>query len=227
MSCVVFFRMLSKRTSCVVPAESILAVRTVSSKARAVSCAFLNLARCYTKSTAPPRSGQMATIYDFTVKNIDGNDVSLKKYEGRVCLIVNVASKCGFTQQYVGLQKLHEKYFSRGFSVLGFPCNQFGSQEPASEEEIKKFTALKYNVTFDLFKKVDVNGDLASPLWSFLKSEQHGFLGDNIKWNFTKFLVDRQGKPVKRYGSTTEPDSLVSDIEEYLQKATHNSQAKL
>ncbi|XP_018494176.1 uncharacterized protein LOC100907074 [Galendromus occidentalis] len=156
------------------------------------------------------------TIYDFVVKNIKGEDVSLKKYEGDVCLIVNVASKCGLTGQYAGLQKLYDDYKAEGFKVLGFPCNQFGGQEPGSEEEIKSFCSLKYNVTFDMFKKIDVNGENAAPLYKFLKSEQHGFLTDDIKWNFTKFLVDRTGKPVKRYSPQDAPASLEADIKTYL-----------
>ncbi|XP_022659489.1 glutathione peroxidase-like [Varroa jacobsoni] len=159
-----------------------------------------------------------ATIYDFVVKDIDGNDVSLKKYNGRVCLIVNVASKCAFTKQYAGLQELHDKYYGQGLSVLGFPCNQFGSQEPAPEEEIKKFTSQNFKVTFDLFRKVDVNGDVTSPLYKFLKSEQHGYEGDDIQWNFSKFLVNRQGTPVKRYGPADKPTSLAADIEECLRE---------
>jgi len=159
-----------------------------------------------------------STIYDFTVDDISGQAVKLDKYKGKVCLIVNVASKCGFTKQYTGLEELQKKYADQGFAVLGFPCNQFGDQEPGTEEEIKNFCSLKYNVTFDMFKKVDVNGSAATPLYNFLKNKQHGFLIDAIKWNFTKFLIDREGKPVKRYSSQDEPKSLEKNIEEYLGK---------
>nr|AON96407.1 phospholipid hydroperoxide glutathione peroxidase 1 [Neoseiulus barkeri] len=158
------------------------------------------------------------TIYDFVVKGMKGEDISLKKYEGKVCLIVNVASRCGLTDQYAGLQKLYDDHKANGLEILGFPCNQFGGQEPGTEEEIKSFCSLKYNVTFDMFKKIDVNGANASPLYKFLKSEQHGFLTDDIKWNFTKFLVDRSGKPVKRYAPQDSPSSLEKDIIEYLAK---------
>jgi len=161
------------------------------------------------------------TIYDFTVDDINGQTVKLDKYKGKVCLIVNVASKCGFTKQYTGLEELEKKYADQGFAVLGFPCNQFGDQEPGTEEEIKNFCSLKYNVTFDMFKKVDVNGSDAAPLYNFLKNKQHGFLIDAIKWNFTKFLIDREGKPVKRYSSQDEPKSLEKDIEEYLAKKSN------
>ena len=159
------------------------------------------------------------SIYDFSVKNIDEKSVSLSKYKGQVLLIVNVASKCGFTPQYEGLETLYEKYKSEGFMVLGFPSNQFLSQEPASNKEIKFFCQGTYDVKFDMFAKIDVNGDDADPLYKFLKEQQGGFLWiDAIKWNFTKFLVDREGNVVERYGPSTKPQEIEADIEKLLAK---------
>ena len=155
------------------------------------------------------------TVYDFKAKGIDGKEVSLSQYSGKPLLIVNVASQCGFTPQYEGLEKLYEKYRDRGFFVLGFPCNQFGAQEPGSESDIKTFCELNFGVKFPLFSKIDVNGDHTHPLYEFLKKAQPGVLGSEaIKWNFTKFLVNRQGNPVKRYGSAEKPESIEKDIEE-------------
>ena len=155
------------------------------------------------------------TVYDFKAKGIDGKEVSLSQYSGKPLLIVNVASQCGFTPQYEGLEKLYEKYRDRGFFVLGFPCNQFGAQEPGSESDIKTFCELNFGVKFPLFSKIDVNGDHTHPLYEFLKKALPGVLGSEaIKWNFTKFLVDRQGNPVKRYGSAEKPESIEKDIEE-------------
>jgi len=164
------------------------------------------------------QGGKMATtIYDYSAKRIDGEEHSLAEYRGQVVLIVNTASKCGFTPQYDGLQKLYETYKDRGFTVLGFPCNQFAHQEPGSEEEIANFCRLNYGVTFPMFAKIEVNGDNAHPLFVFLKSEQSGLLNtEMIKWNFTKFLVDRQGRPVKRYSPQTKPEELTADIEKRL-----------
>lgn len=157
------------------------------------------------------------SIYDFEVKNINEKNVSLKKYQGKVVLIVNVASECGLTYQYSGLEKLYQKYKKRGFMVLGFPSNQFSNQEPGTNKEIKFFCTSKYDVHFDMFSKIEVNGDGADPLYKFLKKEKGGFLGfDSIKWNFTKFLVDKNGKVIKRYGSSTNPVKLEKDIEELL-----------
>jgi len=154
------------------------------------------------------------TVYDFKAKGIDGKEVSLSQYSGKPLLIVNVASQCGFTPQYEGLEKLYEKYRDRGFFVLGFPCNQFGAQEPGSESDIKTFCELNFGVKFPLFSKIDVNGDHTHPLYEFLKKALPGVLGSEaIKWNFTKFLVDRQGNPVKRYGSAEKPESIEKDIE--------------
>ncbi|WP_024953799.1 glutathione peroxidase [Sulfurospirillum arcachonense] len=157
------------------------------------------------------------SIYDMSVKTIDGESVSLSKYKNRVMLIVNVASKCGFTSQYEGLQHLHAKYNQKGLSVLGFPSNQFLEQEPGTEKEIKSFCTLTYGVEFDMFSKVDVNGDDEIPLYKYLKKQKSGFLGlGTIKWNFTKFLVDRQGNVVKRYAPSTKPREIEKDIQKLL-----------
>ena len=153
------------------------------------------------------------SIYDFDVKTIDGETLSMSRYKGKVLLIVNVASKCGFTPQYEGLEKLYKEHKDEGFMVLGFPSNQFMSQEPGTEKEIKFFCQKTYDVDFDMFAKIDVNGESAHPLYKFLKKEQGGFLWmDSIKWNFTKFLVDREGRVVKRYGSSTKPQEIEADI---------------
>ncbi len=154
------------------------------------------------------------TIYDFVATNIDGEAESLGKHKGKALLIVNVASKCGFTSQYKDLEELYRKYKGKGFEILGFPCNQFGTQEPGSEEEIKSFCSMTYGVTFPMYAKVDVNGEDAHPLYKFLTSEKPGILGtEKIKWNFTKFLVDKEGRPVKRYASNAIGDKLATDIE--------------
>ena len=156
----------------------------------------------------------MATAYDFTATDIDGSTRPLDQFRGKVLLIVNVASQCGFTPQYSGLEKLAREYGPRGLVVLGFPCDQFGHQEPGDEAEIKDFCSLRYDVTFPMFSKVDVNGSDAHPLWTWLKDEKGGFLGiDAIKWNFTKFLVGRDGHVIKRYAPTETPASLAGDIE--------------
>jgi glutathione peroxidase len=156
----------------------------------------------------------MTTLYDIEARTIDGATKPLRAYEGKALLIVNVASKCGFTPQYAGLEALYEKFAEKGFVVLGFPCNQFGAQEPGSESEIASFCAANYGVSFPMFAKIDVNGDNAHPLYKFLKHAAPGILGSEaIKWNFTKFLVDRSGKVVKRYAPTDTPQSLEQDIE--------------
>ena len=175
-------------------------------------------AKAYSKS----RSKETAAvdIYGFTAKKIDGMEISLSGYKGKVLLIVNVASRCGFTPQYKGLQNLYEKYGDRGLDILGFPCNQFGAQEPGEETEIKSFCSLNFGVTFPLFAKIDVNGENAHPLYKFLTKEKPGILGSSgIKWNFTKFLIDRQGRPIRRYAPTDTPESLESDIEKALNDA--------
>ena len=159
----------------------------------------------------------MATIDDFTVKTIDDAGVSMGDYAGKVRLIVNTASKCGFTPQYEGLEKLHEDLGDRGLAVLGFPCNQFGGQEPGDAAEIANFCSLTYDVKFPLFAKVDVNGPDTHPLFAFLKHEARGVLGsEGIKWNFTKFLVDRNGRVVDRFAPTTKPEALRGAIEALL-----------
>ncbi|MGN6621471.1 MAG: glutathione peroxidase [Sphingomonas sp.] len=159
----------------------------------------------------------MTGITDFHVKAADGSDVDLSAYAGRVLLIVNTASKCGFTPQYEGLEALHRRFADRGFEVLGFPCNQFGHQEPGDAAEIASFCSLTYDVTFPVFAKIDVNGDAADPLFVALKDQAPGLLGSKgIKWNFTKFLVDRSGKVVDRYAPTTKPDDIVKHIEKLL-----------
>lgn len=156
----------------------------------------------------------MTTAYDFSATDIDGQPRALDDYRGKVLLIVNVASKCGFTPQYTGLEKLWQDYRERGLVVLGFPCDQFGNQEPGNEAEIKEFCSLTYEVDFPMFAKVDVNGAAAHPLWQWLKDEKGGLLGfDAIKWNFTKFLVGRDGTVLKRYAPTDKPESLAKDIE--------------
>lgn len=159
------------------------------------------------------------SIYDFKVTDINGRETSLSEYKDKVLLIVNVASKCGFTKQYTGLEELYNQYKDKGLVVLGFPCNQFSNQEPGDEAEIKEFCSLTYNVDFPMFSKVEVNGDGAHPLYKFLKNECKGILGSEaIKWNFTKFLVNKQGKVVERFGSITEPKKLVKDIEKLLKQ---------
>lgn len=159
----------------------------------------------------------MSSVHDFSARSIDGVDRSLTEYKGKVLLIVNVASKCGFTPQYTGLEALQRKYADRGFAVLGFPCDQFGHQEPGNEEEIRNFCSLNYDVTFPMFAKIQVNGAGAHPLYEHLKSSAKGVLGtEGIKWNFTKFLVDREGRVVRRYAPTDKPESLAADIEALL-----------
>ena len=158
----------------------------------------------------------MTTAWDFSATTIDGTEQQLADYRGKVALVVNTASQCGFTPQYGPLQKLYETYADRGFVVLGFPCDQFGHQEPGTEDEIATFCESQYGVEFPMFSKVAVNGKNAHPLYRWLKSEKGGVLGGAIKWNFTKFLVDADGNVVKRYGSTTSPKDIARDIEELL-----------
>ena len=156
----------------------------------------------------------MQTAYDFSAIDIDGHDQSLADYRGKVLLVVNVASKCGFTPQYAGLQTLWETYRDRGLVILGFPCDQFGHQEPGDEAEIRNFCSLTYDVDFPMFAKVDVNGGKAHPLWNWLKEQKSGLLGIGaIKWNFSKFLVGRDGRVIARYAPTDKPESLAKDIE--------------
>ena len=156
------------------------------------------------------------SIYNFTAKDIDGVETPLKNFEGEVLLIVNTASKCGFTPQFKDLETIYEKHKDQKFSVLGFPCNQFNQQDPGNEEGIKNFCELNYGVTFPMFSKIDVNGKSAHPLFVHLRKETKGLLGDSVKWNFTKFLVDRNGKVLRRYPPTTSPLAIEKDIEELL-----------
>lgn len=156
------------------------------------------------------------SVFDYTVKDIDGNEVSLAQYKGKFLLIVNVASKCGFTPQYKGLEELFKEE-KDNLVVLGFPCNQFGAQEPGNPDEIKNFCSLNYDVNFPLFAKIDVNGPDAAPLYEFLKKEKKGLLGtERIKWNFTKFLVNRDGQVIKRYAPTVKPEDIKKDLSKLL-----------
>ena len=158
----------------------------------------------------------MTTFHDFSATSIDGAETDLAQYKGKTVLVVNVASKCGFTPQYEGLENLYEQYEDQGLVVLGFPCDQFGHQEPGSEDEIQEFCQLTYGVKFPMFAKVDVNGSDAHPLYQWLRTQKGGVLGDRIKWNFTKFLIDGDGNVVKRYASTTKPEKITADIEAQL-----------
>ena len=159
----------------------------------------------------------MTSVYDFSAKTIDGRELPLSTYKGKALLIVNVASQCGFTPQYAGLEALQKKFGGDKFAVLGFPCNQFGAQEPGSEKEIAQFCETSFGVTFPMFAKIDVNGPAAHPLYKFLTSEKAGVLGtEAIKWNFTKFLIDGSGQPVARYGSSTKPETLEAPIQKLL-----------
>ena len=155
-------------------------------------------------------------LYDLSAKLNNGRTKKLADYKGKVLLIVNTASNCGFTPQYDGLQSLYARYKDRGFEVLGFPCDQFGHQEPGSDDEIKSFCQLNYGVTFPLFSKIEVNGEDAHPVFNLLKSEKGGLLGDAIKWNFTKFLVDKKGSVVERFAPMTPPSAIESQIEKLL-----------
>ncbi|XP_072981468.1 probable glutathione peroxidase 2 [Typha angustifolia] len=158
------------------------------------------------------------SIYDITVKDIEGEDVSLSTYSGKVLLIVNVASKCGLTNSnYKEMNVLYEKYKSKGFEILAFPCNQFGSQEPGSNEEIQETVCTRFKAEFPIFNKIDVNGKDTAPLYKFLKSQKGGFLVDGIKWNFTKFLVDKNGKVIERYAPTTSPLKIEKDIQKLVE----------
>ena len=154
----------------------------------------------------------MNTIYDYKVKDKNGADVSMKDYEGKVLLIVNTATGCGFTPQFEGLQDLYEKYQAEGLEILDFPCNQFGNQAPGSDEEITDFCNSRYGITFQQFQKIEVNGANEAPLYTYLKSQKGGFLGDKVKWNFTKFLVDRKGNVVERFAPTKEPGDIEGKI---------------
>ena len=164
-------------------------------------------------------SEKKQTFYDFNATSIIGENISMSAYKGKVVLVVNTASKCGFTPQYQGLQALYEEYEDNNFTILGFPCNQFSEQEPGTHKEIQNFCTTNYDITFPLFEKIDVNGDNTHPLYKFLKSEATGVLWtEGIKWNFTKFLVDKQGKVITRYGSSTKPKEIEADILKLLKK---------
>ena len=157
------------------------------------------------------------SVYDFSVETLDGRPAPLADYRGKVLLIVNTASKCGFTPQYEGLEALHRKYVDQGFEVLGFPCNQFGAQEPGNAEEIQSFCSLTYDVTFPMFAKIDVNGPKTHPLYEYLKHEKKGLLGsEGVKWNFTKFLVGKDGEVAQRFAPQTTPKDIESAIEKLL-----------
>jgi glutathione peroxidase len=158
----------------------------------------------------------MSRIYDFTAQSLAGEEVPLKRFEGQVLLIVNTASACGFTPQYKGLEALHRELAPRGFAVLGFPCNQFGAQEPGDARAIETFCETKSHVTFPMFAKIDVNGSRAHPLYEYLRGEKSGLLGSSIKWNFTKFVVDRSGKVLGRHAPTVTPEGLRKEIEALL-----------
>ena len=159
----------------------------------------------------------MKHFYDFSAKKIDGTNIPMSTYKNKVVLVVNVASKCGYTPQYEGLEKLYKSYHEQGLEILGFPCNQFKNQEPGTAKEIQNFCKVNFGVTFPLFSKIDVNGDNADPLYVYLKKQAPGFLGtESIKWNFTKFLIDRKGNVITRYGSSTKPADIAKDIEKLL-----------
>ena len=158
----------------------------------------------------------MATIYDFKAVASNGKEIDFKEFEGKVLLIINTASKCGFTPQFDGLEKLNEKYRDRGLVCIGFPCNQFANQDPGSDSEIEGFCRMNYGVTFQIMKKVDVNGKEAHPIFKYLRSQTKGLLGDKVKWNFTKFLVSRDGKTIKRFAPTVVPEKLEGEIEKML-----------
>lgn len=155
-------------------------------------------------------------FYQFEAKSLQGNQVRMSDYRGKVVLVVNTASKCGLTPQYEGLEKLYRKYQEKGFAVLGFPCNQFGNQEPGDEKQISENCLINYGVTFPMFAKIDVNGDKAHPLFQYLKKQLKGTIGNAVKWNFTKFLIDAEGKPVKRFAPVTKPEKIEKHIQKLL-----------
>ncbi len=158
----------------------------------------------------------MTKLQDFSATAIDGQEINLSSYDGKVVLVVNTASKCGLTPQFEGLQQLHEQYGEQGLDVLGFPCDQFANQEPGSEDEIAEFCQRNYGVSFQMFSKIDVNGDDAHPLFKWLRQQKSGLLGDRIKWNFSKFLIGKDGEVIDRYAPTTPPEKLGGDIEKAL-----------
>ncbi|MEZ5106940.1 MAG: glutathione peroxidase [Draconibacterium sp.] len=155
-------------------------------------------------------------FYQFSAKSLQGKEIKMNEFEGKTVLVVNTASKCGLTPQYEGLENLYEKYKEKGLIILGFPCNQFGNQEPGDEKSISEGCLINYGVTFPMFSKIDVNGETAHPIFKYLKQELKGTLGSKIKWNFTKFLVDKDGNPVKRFSPTTKPEKIDKYLESYL-----------
>ncbi|MCF7808803.1 MAG: glutathione peroxidase [Candidatus Marinimicrobia bacterium] len=165
----------------------------------------------------------MSTFYDYEANALSGEPIQMSNYKGKVVLIVNTASKCGFTPQYEGLQKLHEKYYEQGLAILGFPCNQFGKQEPGDAETIKNDCLVNYGVSFQMFEKVKVNGEDAHPLFEYLKNELKGSIGKSIRWNFTKFLLDSSGQPIKRFSSKTTPKNIEKYIVELLESIEQNN----
>ena len=169
-------------------------------------------------ATSAKEKVQTEKFYNFSVKSLEGKQISMSQYKGKVVLVVNVASKCGFTPQYEGLEKLYKNFQDKGLVILGFPCNQFAGQEPGTAQEISKFCTLNYGVTFPMFSKIEVNGGNAHPLYKYLKNVLPGTLGNEIKWNFTKFLLDRNGNPIKRYGSSTKPEEITQDIEKLIEQ---------
>jgi glutathione peroxidase len=158
----------------------------------------------------------VSDFYQFSARSLQGKEISMQEYNGKVILVVNTASKCGLTPQYEGLEELYEKYKDRGFIILGFPCNQFGKQEPGTDQEIAGGCLINYGVTFQMFSKIEVNGQSAHPIYKYLKSSLPRFFTNRITWNFTKFLIDRNGNPVKRFSPATLPANLAADIEKYL-----------
>ena len=161
----------------------------------------------------------MTTIYDFEAKKLNGQTISMKEYEGKTIVVVNTASKCGFTPQYEGLEKLYQQYKNQGLVILGFPCNQFGKQEAGTSDEIEEFCQINYGVSFPLFEKIEVNGDNTHPIFKFLKSSvSNGLFGRAIKWNFTKFIINNQGVPVKRFAPNTKPEKMEKTIQQLLKK---------
>jgi len=155
-------------------------------------------------------------FYQFTARSLQGKEITMDTYKGKVILVVNTASNCGFTPQYEGLEKLYKKYMEQGFVILGFPCNQFGNQEPGSEKEIADGCLVNYGVSFPMFSKIEVNGDNAHPIYLYLKNKLPGLFGTRIRWNFAKFLIDSEGNPVKRFSPATKPENLAKDIEKFL-----------
>jgi glutathione peroxidase len=156
-------------------------------------------------------------FYEFEANKLNGESSKMDEYKGKTVIVVNTASKCGLTPQYEGLEKMYSKYKDKGLVILGFPCNQFGKQEPGGADDIQEFCQVNYGVSFPMYEKVDVNGELAHPIFKYLKSELGGFLGSKIKWNFTKFVIDKDGKPLKRFAPTTKPESMEAYIEKIIE----------